>query len=99
MSPAFLNILERSYAETFFQSLNALLAASKAISKSSFLACETLPITSSVAGFMISNVSFDKELERVIYHGVLHLCGYNDKTDIEIQKMREKEKKKEISLL
>ena len=38
------------------------------------------------------DVSFDKELERVIYHGVLHLCGYNDKTDIEIQKMREKEK-------
>ena len=61
MSPAFLNIFERSYAETFFQSVNALLAASKAISKSCVLACETLPITSSVAGFIISRVSFDIE--------------------------------------
>jgi ssRNA-specific RNase YbeY (16S rRNA maturation enzyme) len=31
-------------------------------------------------------------LERVIYHGVLHLCGYDDKTDDEISVMREKEK-------
>ena len=37
-------------------------------------------------------VSFDKELERVIYHGVLHLCGYDDKTDDESSVMREKEK-------
>jgi rRNA maturation RNase YbeY len=37
-------------------------------------------------------VSFDKELERVIYHGVLHLCGYDDKTVDEISVMREKEK-------
>ena len=37
-------------------------------------------------------VSFDKELERVIYHGVLHLCGYYDKTVDEISVMREKEK-------
>jgi len=37
-------------------------------------------------------VSFDKELERVIYHGVLHLCGYDDKTDDEISVMIEKEK-------
>lgn len=38
------------------------------------------------------DVSFDEELERIIYHGVLHLCGYNDKTDKEISVMREKEK-------
>ena len=37
-------------------------------------------------------VSFEEELERVIYHGVLHLCGYNDKTDKETSVMREKEK-------
>jgi rRNA maturation RNase YbeY len=37
-------------------------------------------------------VSFNTELERVIYHGVLHLCGYDDKTDDEISVMREKEK-------
>jgi probable rRNA maturation factor len=23
---------------------------------------------------------FDKEMHRVIFHGILHLCGYNDKT-------------------
>ena len=32
-----------------------------------------------------------KELHRVIFHGVLHLCGYRDKTKAEIEKMREKE--------
>lgn len=37
------------------------------------------------------NSSFDDELHRVIIHGVLHLIGYNDKTDKEQQLMREKE--------
>ena len=37
------------------------------------------------------NVSFIRELERVICHGILHLCGYNDKTDEEIKEMRFKE--------
>ena len=36
-------------------------------------------------------VFFERELERVIYHGVLHLCGYNDKTPEEIKEMRSKE--------
>lgn len=36
-------------------------------------------------------LSFENELERVIYHGVLHLCGYNDKTPEEIKEMRSKE--------
>ena len=34
---------------------------------------------------------FDKELSRVIIHGVMHLCGYKDKTHEEEQLMREKE--------
>jgi len=33
------------------------------------------------------------ELHRVMFHGVLHLCGYRDKTRREIQLMREKESK------
>ncbi|MCH3924108.1 MAG: rRNA maturation RNase YbeY [Bacteroidales bacterium] len=37
------------------------------------------------------NSSFEDELHRVIIHGVLHLIGYNDKTDKEQQIMREKE--------
>ncbi|MFI1744736.1 MULTISPECIES: rRNA maturation RNase YbeY [Thalassobellus] len=37
------------------------------------------------------NVSFTDELKRVIIHGVLHYCGYKDKTDEEAKVMREKE--------
>ena len=37
------------------------------------------------------NVSFDHELHRVIIHGVLHLCGYKDKSDYEEKLMRTKE--------
>jgi rRNA maturation RNase YbeY len=36
-------------------------------------------------------VAFDHELSRVMYHGVLHLCGYGDKSENEKQTMREKE--------
>jgi probable rRNA maturation factor len=31
------------------------------------------------------------ELHRVIFHGILHLCGYKDKTKAQQQLMREKE--------
>ena len=37
------------------------------------------------------NVSFDAEIQRVIVHGVLHLCGYKDKTYVEEILMRNKE--------
>lgn len=37
------------------------------------------------------NTSFIKELYRVMFHGVLHLIGYNDKTEGEKKLMREKE--------
>jgi probable rRNA maturation factor len=33
----------------------------------------------------------NKELHRVIFHGALHLCGYKDKAQSEIRKMRAKE--------
>ncbi|MDR1340675.1 MAG: rRNA maturation RNase YbeY [Prevotellaceae bacterium] len=36
-------------------------------------------------------VSFNNELSRVMYHGVLHLCGYRDKLEDEERTMREKE--------
>jgi rRNA maturation RNase YbeY len=36
-------------------------------------------------------VPFTEELHRVCYHGVLHLVGYNDKTDADCLLMREKE--------
>lgn len=34
---------------------------------------------------------FDSELLRVLAHGILHLCGYKDKTEVEISEMRQKE--------
>lgn len=37
------------------------------------------------------NVAFDEELKRVMVHGVLHYCGYKDKSDEEERLMREKE--------
>jgi probable rRNA maturation factor len=36
-------------------------------------------------------VTFKSELHRVIFHGVLHLCGYKDKTRREMEEMRGKE--------
>ncbi|WP_304155944.1 rRNA maturation RNase YbeY [Mesonia mobilis] len=39
-------------------------------------------------------VSFQEELKRVIAHGLLHFCGYKDKTDDEAQLMRKKEDEK-----
>ena len=40
------------------------------------------------------NVDFSKELKRVLVHGVLHFCGYKDKTDVERDEMRAKEEEK-----
>jgi rRNA maturation RNase YbeY len=37
------------------------------------------------------NISVKEETLRVIFHGALHLCGYNDKTQVDISKMRKKE--------
>ena len=34
---------------------------------------------------------FNVELHRVLAHGILHLCGYKDKTDDEVKEMRNKE--------
>nr|WP_321229291.1 rRNA maturation RNase YbeY [uncultured Psychroserpens sp.] len=36
-------------------------------------------------------VDVSEELKRVIIHGVLHYCGYKDKTDDDAKLMREKE--------
>ena len=36
-------------------------------------------------------VDFNNELYRVIIHGVLHLCGYNDKTQDQQKEIRTKE--------
>lgn len=40
---------------------------------------------------LTENVSRETELKRVIVHGVLHLCGYGDKSEDESILMRQKE--------
>lgn len=40
---------------------------------------------------VIFKVSFDEELLRVLAHGIMHLCGYKDKSDDDAAKMRQKE--------
>ena len=37
------------------------------------------------------NEPFQKELHRVIFHGVLHLCGYQDKSRSQLKEMRKAE--------
>ena len=37
------------------------------------------------------DVSFENELHRVMIHGILHLCGYKDKTKADAELMRKKE--------
>lgn len=37
------------------------------------------------------NTAYQEELHRVIFHGVLHLCGYKDKLKKDIEMMRFKE--------
>lgn len=40
------------------------------------------------------NVTFDEELKRVLAHGILHYCGYKDKSDSDASVMRAKEEEK-----
>lgn len=40
------------------------------------------------------NVSFDDEMKRVLVHGVLHYCGYKDKSEKDELFMRSKEDEK-----
>jgi probable rRNA maturation factor len=40
---------------------------------------------------LIHRTTFKEEIHRVIFHGVLHLCGYNDKTPRQSKRIRGKE--------
>ena len=37
------------------------------------------------------NIPFEDELHRVMIHGVLHLCGYDDHEEDDIRVIRKKE--------
>ena len=40
------------------------------------------------------NVTFHEEIQRVLVHGILHYCGYKDKTESDELVMRSKEEEK-----
>jgi probable rRNA maturation factor len=40
------------------------------------------------------NVTFQEEIQRVLVHGILHYCGYKDKTESDELIMRSKEEEK-----
>lgn len=40
------------------------------------------------------SVTFEDELKRVMAHGILHFCGYQDGSEEEVQEMRRKEEDK-----
>ena len=40
------------------------------------------------------NVTFQEEIQRVLVHGILHYCGYKDKTESDELVMRAKEEEK-----
>ena len=40
------------------------------------------------------NITFEEELKRVVIHGVLHYCGYKDKSESDEVMMRAKEDEK-----
>ena len=40
------------------------------------------------------NVTFEQEIKRVLAHGILHYCGYKDKTETDEALMRTKEDEK-----
>ncbi len=39
------------------------------------------------------DIRFDNELQRVMIHGVLHLCGYDDHEEDDVEEIRGKEEK------
>ena len=39
-------------------------------------------------------VSYNEELKRVMAHGILHYCGYKDKSEADAELMRQKEEEK-----
>ncbi len=40
-----------------------------------------------------NGVSLQNELQRIVIHGVLHLCGFKDKKKSEVEMMRKMEEK------
>jgi probable rRNA maturation factor len=40
---------------------------------------------------ILQSTDYISELHRVIFHGILHLCGYKDKTKSQIKEIRSKE--------
>ena len=79
------NFLQHDYY-TDIITFNLSEAASKAISGEIYISIDRVKENSLTHG-----VSFKNELHRIIFHGVLHLCGYKDKKSSDKSLMTEKE--------
>jgi probable rRNA maturation factor len=62
------------------------LSTSKSIVSEIYISVERVDENS-----VTQKTTYQKELHRVIFHGILHLCDYKDKSNKEITLMRSKE--------
>ncbi len=84
---ALLNINQQFLSHDFYTDIITFdLSDSKAIQAEIYISVDRVKENAQNLG-----VSFKSELHRVIFHGVLHLCGYRDKKVEEIKGMRRKE--------
>jgi rRNA maturation RNase YbeY len=84
---AMLNINQQFLSHDFYTDIITFdLSDSKAIQAEIYISVERVKENAQNL-----RVSFKSELHRVIFHGVLHLCGYRDKSRKEIKEMRSKE--------
>jgi len=84
---ALLEINRRYLKHNFFTDIITFdLSESKAIRGEIYISMDRVRENANNLGFSIKT-----ELHRVIFHGVLHLCGYNDKTKVEKTKIRARE--------
>lgn len=61
------------------------------LSKQPLLAEIYISIDTVLYNAKLHNCTFENELSRVMIHGVLHLCGFNDKTTSEQEEMSKQE--------
>ncbi len=61
-------------------------AGFKAINAEIYISCDRVKENAEIFG-----TSFDQELHRVIFHGILHLCGYKDRSKVQKAVIRNKE--------
>lgn len=88
---AYLNAINKDYLnhEDFTDIISFDYCEGEIISGDIFISTER--VKENATKFL---VEFDEELRRVLVHGILHYCGYKDKTEEDSKLMRKKEEEK-----